>query len=267
MFIRFLIFIVLTVGVSYAQIIPHTATISASKDSVYSTEIFTVTYTLTHIEGYFYIGLRGNFETIGTDRWEGFVKDNEITRVSFKVKLKEKALPLSKKQRIYVGFSYGPFGEKVIGAHYKIIPITIIDNERLKKLKNDTKMGNSTVQSNNSATVTITIGSGQVTTSAIPMETKTFEIDTTKSLDYFPSIDEPQKSLKINPDSIKSSKDTTVFNSSYDHGNSSTLAISITFTANAYTFRNATGAQLPWQHFLVRLQGLNSQNDTSPTLI
>ena len=105
-------------------------------------------------------------------------------------------MPLSKKQRIYVGFSYGPFGERVIGAHYKIIPITIIDYERLKKLKNDTKMGNSTVQSNNSATVTITIGSGQVTTSAIPMETKTFEIDTTKSLDYFPSIDEPQKSLK-----------------------------------------------------------------------
>ena len=187
--IRFFIFMLLSVGVSYAQIIPHTATISASKDSVYSTEIFTVTYTLTHIEGYFHIGLRGNFETIGTDRWEGFVKDNEITRVSFKVKLKEKALHLRKKQRIYVGFSYGPFGEKVIGAHYKIIPITIIDYEKSKKRINGEMTGNNTTQTTNSSnqTINVTIIPKPVINEII----RTIEFDTTQIIEYSPDINTP----------------------------------------------------------------------------
>jgi hypothetical protein len=66
------------IDVCFVQFIPYKATITTSKDSVFSSETFTLTYSLTEVEGYVYIGVQeGYFKTIGTDRWEGKIKAGE----------------------------------------------------------------------------------------------------------------------------------------------------------------------------------------------
>ncbi|MCH9029807.1 MAG: hypothetical protein IH819_09395, partial [Bacteroidetes bacterium] len=74
-FIFFVSIFILMFEICYAQSIPHKASITPSKDAVLSSETFTVTYSLTEVEGYVYIGITdGYFEIIGNDRWEGYIK-------------------------------------------------------------------------------------------------------------------------------------------------------------------------------------------------
>ena len=115
--------------------IPYKATLTASKDSVLSDEAFTVTYSLTNVKGYVYIGVqRGYFETIGKDRWEGEIKVGETKTITFTLKFKKNViLGTQKKAILSVGFSYKPFGERIgEWGEYESILIKIIDYNKLE---------------------------------------------------------------------------------------------------------------------------------------
>ncbi len=149
-----LIISLLIIEVCYAQFIPHKASITLSKDAVLSSETFTVTYTLTEVEGNVYIGIEDlYFEIIGDDRWEGYVESGETVNVTFTLKFKEKFKPYltSENAVLGIGFSYHPFGDVVGGGEFKSIPITLIDyndfkRERWHIIKDSTKSGNDSIQ-------------------------------------------------------------------------------------------------------------------------
>ena len=130
-----LFFLLATAGICYAQMIPYKATLTASKDSVLSDETFTVTYSLTNVKGYVYIGVQnGYFETIGKDRWEGEIKVGETKTIIFTVKLKERAKAgIQRKVPLSVGFSYKPFGERIgEWGEFDGVIIKIIDYKKPK---------------------------------------------------------------------------------------------------------------------------------------
>lgn len=89
----------------------------SSKDSVLSTEEFTVTASLSEVEGYVYIGVDpGQCETIGPDRWEGRIKAGETKTVSFRLKLGKEASEsrfIGKSVSAYVSWGREPFGKYV----------------------------------------------------------------------------------------------------------------------------------------------------------
>ena len=151
-----LLFIFLSIiEICYAQSIPHKASITPSKDAVLSSETFTVTYSLTEVEGNVYIGIAdGYFEIIGNDRWEGYVKMGETVNVTFTVKFKEKIKPYlySEKVSLSIGFSYHPFGDLVGGGEFKSILISLSDfkdfkDEEKRLLKDSTYQGENSTQS------------------------------------------------------------------------------------------------------------------------
>lgn len=135
---KFLLIIFLSsIGICYAQFIPHKASITPSKDAVLSSETFKVTYTLTEVEGNVYIGIEDlYFEIIGDDRWEGYVKIGDTVSVTFTVKFKEKFKPYltSEKAVLSIGFSYHPW-DKRIGekGEFESIPITLKDYSDFKQ--------------------------------------------------------------------------------------------------------------------------------------
>ncbi|MCH9029809.1 MAG: hypothetical protein IH819_09405 [Bacteroidetes bacterium] len=145
------------IEICYAQSIPHKASITPSKDAVLSSETFTVTYSLTEVEGYVYIGIEDlYFEIIGDDRWEGYVNMGEIVNVTFTLKFKEKFKPYlsSENAALGIGFSYHPFGDVVGGGEFKSISVTLIDYNDFKQegqriLKDSTKSSDSSIQSLN----------------------------------------------------------------------------------------------------------------------
>lgn len=138
----FLIFL-FTTQICFSQFIPHKATLTASKDSIMSDETFTVTYSLTGVQGHVYIGVQyGYFETIGKDRWNGEIKPGETKKVSFTVKLKENVKEsIQRKIPLEVGFSYHPFGNKILRAHPEGVIITIIDYKQLRSKFNKNRLG------------------------------------------------------------------------------------------------------------------------------
>ena len=127
-------FLLVTTEICYAQMIPHKATITTSKDSILSNETFTVTYSLTGVKGYVYIGVKeGFFETIGKDRWEGKINEGETKTVAFTVKLKESGKRwIHKNVLLIIGFSYKPFGKKVWDGIFDDVRIRIIDFKEMK---------------------------------------------------------------------------------------------------------------------------------------
>lgn len=120
--------------VCYAQFIPHTATITTSKDSILADEAFNVTYSLKCPAGYIYIGLNDDyFEAIGKDRWEGEITDDQTITVMFTVKLKERMKAgIQEKAPLSIGFSYHPFGKRISAEYSKSILITITDLREMK---------------------------------------------------------------------------------------------------------------------------------------
>jgi hypothetical protein len=156
---KILIFVSLSIiEVCYAQFIPHKASFTSSKDAVLSSEEFTVTYSLTEVEGYVYIGIEDlYFEIIGDDRWEGFIKMGETASVTFNVKFKEKFKPYlyNDKIPIGIGFSYQPFGERIgEKGEFKSIVITLTDfndfkQEEKRIIKDSTKSGDDSIQNLN----------------------------------------------------------------------------------------------------------------------
>ncbi len=130
-----LIFLLLLFEVTFPQIFPHQATLVASNDSVFSDEEFTVYYTLTGVEGYFYVGFRQDyFEVIGDNKWEGEIKAGEIKRISFQVKLKEKSKQLIQKRvPLVIGFGQKPLNEYMTNtSESKGIIIIVKDYDQLK---------------------------------------------------------------------------------------------------------------------------------------
>jgi len=150
-----LIILLSVIEVCYAQFIPHKASITLSKDAVLSSEEFTVTYSLTEVEGYVYIGIEDfYFEIIGDDRWEGYIEMGETANINFRVKFKDKLKPNLSSNRVplSIGFSYHPFGEIVGGKGvFESISITLSDYDDFKQeekriLIDSTKSGDSTIQ-------------------------------------------------------------------------------------------------------------------------
>jgi hypothetical protein len=144
-----LLMILLIVELCYAQLIPYKATIIPSKEAVLSSETITVTYTLTEVEGYVYIGVQdGYFDIIGKDRWEGYIKYGESANVSFTIKFKEKIKPYlyGDNVSLSIGFSFYPFGEAVIGGAFETILIKLSDlddfDKKERELKDSTDQGN-----------------------------------------------------------------------------------------------------------------------------
>ncbi len=133
---RTILFVFLiSVELCYAQIIPHEASLTVSKDSVLSTEEFIVTYSFTGLaEAYIYIGVQyGYFETIGKDRWEGKIKEGETKKITFTLKLKESSkAEIEQKVPLAIGFSYTPFDEKILRGTFESVFITIIDFNEFK---------------------------------------------------------------------------------------------------------------------------------------
>jgi len=129
----FLIFL-FAIQICFAQFIPHEATLTASKDSIMSNEAFTVTYSLTGVQGHVYIGLKwGFFRPIGNDRWEGEIKPEETKTVTFTVKLKESAKKwVRKKVPLDVGFSHKPFSKRVLDGVFTDVYVNIIDFKEMK---------------------------------------------------------------------------------------------------------------------------------------
>lgn len=129
--------VILITNICYSQMIPYKASITPSKDAVSSSETFTVTYKLSEVEGYVYIGIEDlYFEILGTDRWEGYINEGETANIAITLKFKEKFKPYlySKKIPIGIGFSYHPFGERIgEKGEFTSILITISDFDDFKQ--------------------------------------------------------------------------------------------------------------------------------------
>lgn len=169
-----------TIEVCYAQLIPHTASITTTKDSIFADEVFNVTYSLMCPAGYIYIGLNDDyFEAIGKDRWEGEIKDDQTITVMFTVKIKERMKAgIQEKAPLSIGFSYHPFGERISAEYSKSILISITDlremKEKINKMINGrTNKINDTNNINNNNLYPIPLDTN------IPMLKKTIIGDTT----------------------------------------------------------------------------------------
>ena len=129
-----LLILLFSAGLCLSQTIAHKAIISTSKDSVKSDEKFTVTYSLTDVHGYVYIGVKdGYFETIGNDRWEGEIKEGETKTVTFTVKLKDSSKKwIQRKVPLLVGFSYKPFDKRISAGKYEQKNLIITDFDKIK---------------------------------------------------------------------------------------------------------------------------------------
>lgn len=101
-----------------AQKYPYVMSLVSSKDSVLSTEVFTVTFSLSEVKGYVYIGVvPGSCETIGPERWEGEIKAGEIKTISFRLKLRKNASDdyyIRKSIPVSVAWGREPLGKNVL---------------------------------------------------------------------------------------------------------------------------------------------------------
>ncbi len=104
-------------SVSYSQFVPHSAAINVSKTEIVSTEVFTVSYELSGVDGYVYVALMDDYlESIGPSRWEGQIDWAEVKTLRFSVRLKhDRILGLGAEVPIRIAFSYKPIGSVVAG--------------------------------------------------------------------------------------------------------------------------------------------------------
>lgn len=133
-----LLFLLLITNLCLAQMYPCKMSIVSSKDSVLSTEEFTVTFSLSEVEDYVYIGVDpGQCEAIGSDRWEGEIKAGETKTVSFRLKLSKEASEsrfISNTISVYVSWGREPFGKYVIrGLGTESVLIKLKDYAELRK--------------------------------------------------------------------------------------------------------------------------------------
>lgn len=150
------LFLLLLTNLCLAQEIPCIITLASSKDSVLSTEEFTVTYSLSEVEGYIYIGVApSSFEVIGPDRWEGEIKAGETKTVSFRLKLSKEASEsrfISKSNHVEITWGREPFGKYVLrGFVTKSVSIKLKDFAELRrrnteKAKQSSKKDGNTIQ-------------------------------------------------------------------------------------------------------------------------
>lgn len=259
----------LIIQVSYAQFIPHKASITPSKDAVLSSETFTVTYSLTEVEGYVYIGIKdGYFEIIGDDRWEGYVKMGEIVNVTFTVKFKEKFKPYlySEKVSLGIGFSYRPFGDMVRGGEFKSILISLSDFKDFKQegqriLKDSTKSSDSSIQNLNLYPIPYDTKMPGLRKEVIPDTNSIKQWYPNNSFYYFvvPEINNPSEEVEI----VKNS-----FNKPLKEINSGLLTdITVQFYAASVSFRDLSNQQKPWQYYTVMIRGLQYPTDPYPVVL
>jgi parallel beta-helix repeat protein len=253
-------FLLIVINTCQAQRYPAETTITASKDSILSDEVFSVTYSITTSSGYYYIGVVDDyFETIGNDRWEGEMKDGETKTITFNVKLKEAAKKsVGRSALLSIGFSLKPFGEIINGSHNTSLFIKIIDYDKFKqKYTPDT-------------TVTINEGFRIITVPLFPHDVqtgKTFKPDTTK-----PRI---ENLIFINQRLIEKTKNIQYENEqimNFDNfvSSSSTKALqsyTIRYSATSLSYINESGQTRYLSNFTVVILGLQTSGDTNPVIL
>jgi|GEM_PF-6254686 len=233
------------VEINYAQIIPHKATLTASKDSALADETFTVTYTLKDCyPGHIYIGLMdGYFEAIGSDRWDGEIKEGETKTAIFTVKLKDSAKKwIQEKIPLEIGYSYEPFSER-IGEHGTFDGI-IIKIENYKEIKAEISETRKKILDKQNGIYLYPVDSNTI------LLKKGYKIDTTiPRQEYFRStsnhsfyIDEKSKYM-LNPNDENNLQINNLTQEINDCSNM--LNYTLIFNAPTMSFRNITNQKLP----------------------
>lgn len=257
------------IEICYAQSIPHKASITPSKDAVLSSETFTVTYSLTEVEGNVYIGITdGYFEIIGDDRWEGYVKMGETVNVTFTVKFKEKIKPYlySEKVSLGIGFSYHPFGDMVRGGEFKSILISLSDfkdfkDEEKRISKDSTYQGENSIQSIELSPIPYDTQIPRLRKEIIP-DTNSIKLECPKT-SYYDLVVPEKNNLIEGVEIVKNS-----FNKPLKEVNTMLPAeIELRFYAASTSFRDLSNQQKPWQYFTVEILGLQDPNDLDPVVL
>ena len=263
-----LLLLLFSFGICQAQVIPYKANISVSKEQIKSNEEFTVTYSLTDVQGYVYIGVKdGYFETIGNDRWEGEIKEGETKTVTFTVKLKDSSKKwIQSKVPLLVGFSYRPFDKRISGGQYEQINIEIADFDVIRNSVTANLIKGKNVKKVNSISSVTLYPS---TYSGLPFS-NTFTVDATIPKQEYYSL-KTNTSLNAANEYIDSKVDRNIEKKGSETFNKaselSTNSVTLQFYAASMSFRNTQSQQLPWQYFTVEILGKQTQNDQYPVVL
>jgi len=258
---RYILLILLfAISVSYAQFIPHEATLTASKDSIMSDETFTVTYSLTGVQGHVYIGLKwGFFEPIGSDRWDGIIKLGDTKTVTFTVRLKENAKKwVHKKVPLDVGFSYKPFGKRVLDGVFSDVYVNLID---FKEITSNIKLNEQLRKTSSTQNVALY---------PVSIKVKTYLPDPfSPKAEYF-TANIPKHNFIKNSDNFSDLNTRKVFNNSFKlrtKNNNVLTSYTIEYSASYVSYSDASNYIQPWQYYTVEILGLQSPNDQNPVVL
>ncbi len=147
--------ITLMAGTCLAQSVRHTANLTPSTPEISSSETFTVTYELSDVEGYVYVGIVEEvFDVIGSKRWEGSINLGETIRREFTLRLKPSMLLyVDRKIPVVVQFSGSPFGEKVFNGVSTVTSVKLVDYEEIQRQRKGGDDGDKTLDGGGSGGV------------------------------------------------------------------------------------------------------------------
>lgn len=150
----------LLTDISLAQYYSHKAQLVSSAHEIRSDESFDIKYTLSGVNGYFYVSVRDdNFEFIGPDRWEGMIGVNESKVIRFRLRLRENRKPfLTETIPVVVGFSLKQFRSVKSFGEVKLITIKLKDYDHIRKvIDKQSQIGTAAGKNSESTEVTDTL--------------------------------------------------------------------------------------------------------------
>jgi hypothetical protein len=123
------------------QQIPHRATLTPSKAEILLDEVFTVTYELSDVEGYFYVAVVPDYwDVIGQSRWQGHIRQGEKIHLNFKLKLSDDAIPhINSKLMVSVKFNQREFGAFIQEGTPVSVSVRLKDYEKIHRQYGRTK--------------------------------------------------------------------------------------------------------------------------------
>lgn len=262
---KILIIILLTFKVCYSQLIPHTDTLTVSKDSISYDETFTVTYTLTDVKGYVYIGVApGPIKVIGNDRWEGNINYGEKKKLKFRVKIKENLKHgIEEYVNVSVGFSFKPFGNVATRGQFESVLVKVFNFQEYGKKYSDKVIKKEDHRYKSGDTIPISTPDSF----KLPKKYKIKRDSNTKikknksSSNHNETIILNKKSKKQNTHNQKS------INRETNSDNKKSLSNEIRFGTSSMSFRNENNEQVPFKYFTVQIWGLETENDEDPVVL
>jgi len=249
-----------TIGICFAQLIPHIATLTPSKDSVRPDEVFTVTYTLTNIKGYVYIASEdAYFETIGNNKWEGEIQEGEVKTLTFQMRLMKNAMEriYGGKARISVGFSYQPDNGENRWVEHKSIIMKIIDfGEFINKTKNEDSFN----KINGTQNINIIFDENS------PFLQRDIQLVPDATIHYLDGA-EKRTMVKINKNiNVNRINDQSALEEPLEMNskNNTAATINVRYSASSMSFRDYSNNKLRWKYYTVKIYGAQSNNDDYP---